>query len=340
MPVMKRTALLPFLPLLAIGCLPGNDLTDERMGTSASSLTFTYVAASTFNKSGLQHGIDRGGIEVVRMLHDPIPTYDANHRILGDVSLLDGITKHNPDGTKTQTHIRIQTLETLQFGTETLFRVWPGGTSNQGWIVSSAVVPERTLSEEPSARAGNGEMCGHTAPALTTIWGDAVQYRVLPQAIQPAAPGMRWVVNASNHDWYDFTGDWDKLHSAPSRAPLMWSWSPTDEEGTLEPDFKGGGVIRTELRNDEVFIPCQVQSIRTALREAPDAPGSKPRLDTARTLSVYAAYGKFQTTTKPMYGWLLIAEQLKGSATCIMHVRCEGGADKCPLVPLPSSCKF
>ncbi len=119
----ENRALLSFLPLLAIGCLPSNDLTDERMGTSASRLTFTFVAASTFNKSGLQHGIDRGGIEVVRMLHDPIPTYDANHRILGDVGLLDGITKKNPDGSKTQTHIRIQTLETLQFGTETLFRV-------------------------------------------------------------------------------------------------------------------------------------------------------------------------------------------------------------------------
>jgi hypothetical protein len=326
---MRRASAILLLGFLASACVVQSDL--DEGDTTDDELATGFVKASTFNHGGLRHSRNGAGVDVDHTRNgNAITTYDANHRPIGSVAIDDGVS-----GGK----IRVQTLERLDVAGRTMFRVWPGGTSHQGWIEATDVAAERALAEEADARAGNGAMCGSVAPGLTTTKGDAVRYVVTPKAIAPAGSAKRWKVNASNGDWYGFTGDWDLLHGNLVRAPLMWSWSPTDKDGRLAVGFSGGGVIRTEILDGESFIPCRVQPIRTALRATPDVSGAKPAAS-ERPLSVYAAFGRFDTKTKPMYGWVLVAERLEQTGVCTMHVRCDGGPSKCPLLPLPASCKF
>ena len=301
---------------------------------------YPFVPASEFNKSGLKHSANGAGVPVDHTRNgQPITTYDADHRSIGTVEKMDGPTDAN--GNKTA--IRVQTLEVLHVDSKDLWRIWPGGTSHAGWVESDDVATTIPYVEEPQARAGNGAPCGQKAPALPTASGPAATYRVRPLAMQAAAAGMTWKVQASTGEWEFATSGWDKLHDPAAgpvpRAPLMWSWTVTDADG-LNQAFKGGGVIRNELREDEPFIPCHVTPIRMALREAPAVKGTAPDLATARTLYLYAAYGKYASTTKNLHGWLLVAERLAPSGPCVLHVACSGGPGECPLVPLPKSCQF
>ncbi len=297
------------------------NLDEESEDVISSELSARFVPASKFNHSGVSHSVDGSGVIVTRTRNgQPITTFDAAHQPLGSVSLHDG-----PHGER----IRIATLESLRIDGKTLFRVWPGGASKQGWIESDDVrTGNVTLREETAARAGNGHSCGSEGAV------GLAEYVVTPKDIIPTGnANTRWKVNSSTGDWYMFHPDWDHPGGLIDRVFLFWSWTRTTSSGRNE-GFKGGGVVRTEMRAGARFIACTVQPIRTILRETAEPRGSRPG---SRKLAVYAAYGKFVTPAQSFYGWTIVASRLGNQ--CQMHVACPGGPGTCPRLPLPQSCQ-
>ena len=330
--------------MLSIGCDSPNAADDTTVVVTArAALTDGYAAASIFNHAGLRHTLGGGGVEVDHTRDGkPIKTYDASHAQLGEVPLRDG-TKLEP--------IRMQTLEAIDIDGKRLFRVWAHETKHDGWVESDDVavktnhgpeVGSLALHEEPSAAAGNGASCeSHGVPLLTDSAGQPVQYVVDPQAVdKPADPDLHWEIDSS-YGWLKFSPDWDKPAAPspfPNRVFLMWSWTPTDDDGNVH-GFTGGGVARTEMRATEHFIPCMVAPIRSVLREVADkAPGPSP---SAHRMTVFGAYGKYTSRTRSFYGWTILASSLNATGYCKMHLKCEGDSAKCPLLPsLPTKCHF
>jgi hypothetical protein len=305
---------------------------DSIDGISDDALTAGYVPASVFNKSGLRHSLNGAGVKVIKTREDPILTYGASHMQIGSVGLSDGPNDGN---------IRIATLEEIGIDGVSLFRVWPGGSSHQGWIDLADVTTARKVHQETDARMGNGEPCGHRVGALTTSSGQSVRYVITPKAVQETGIcATSWKFQSwhtsSPGPWFQFHPDWDQP-AGSSRVFLMWSWTPSDVEGHNS-GFAGGGVVRTEMAAGTDFFPCKVQPVRTVLREVDAMKGATPD-STARKLSVYAAYGMFPGPTHPFHGWTIVASRLDGG-TCQMHVACTGGPAECPLVPLPDDCTF
>jgi len=334
--------------MTSAGCGMRDEPTDYvgTIGATRAALT-PSVAASIFNHSGLRHSDGGTGIPVDHTRDTkPIKTYDSSHAALGDVSINDG-----PD----HKAIHIQTLEEVDLDGQRLFRVWAGGTSNDGWVESSDVAINTAhgptpgslvLLEEPHARAGNGESCeAHGVPFLTDSSGQPVKYIIAPATVEPpSSRGLVWKLESSTGAWYEFSPAWDKPAApspVPNRAFLFWSWTPTDTAGNNNPIFAGGGVVRTEMRAGEVFTPCQVEPVHTVLREVASATGSGPA-PSAHHMTVFAAYGKFtDRRMQSFYGWTIYASSLNATGDCKMHVRCDGGAAKCPTLPVPSTlCHF
>lgn len=314
--------------VLLTACLVGEDELDEEppdvIPTDGLSL---YEPSATFNKSGVSHSIDGAGIKVTKTRGDrPVTTYDARHQPLDSVALDEGPS----NGT-----IRIATLESIVVAGKTMYRVWPKGSSNQGWIEIDDVKTAAKVREETSARAGNGQPCGRVG-GLEDASGADTRYVVTPKAIIPTGnDATRWKRHSSSDEWFVFHPDWDQPNGV-DRVFLMWSWSRTSSSGTND-GFVGGGVVRTEMRAGETFTPCRVQPIRTILRETAVTSGSRPASD-SRKLAAYAAYGRYSTPTHNFYGWTIVASRLGDQ--CQMHIACPGGAGTCPRLPLPASCTY
>ncbi len=338
---MFKQISLCMLPALLVGCAPDSGRNHESdtsaIEVSRQALTGGYVAPSVFNHSGLRHAADSTGV-IVDHTRDGrrIKTYFANHAELGDADNCDG-----PGGiTGACMPLHIQTMEKLNVAGKTLFRVWAKSASNDGWIESDDVAPKGPLTEEPRARAGNGESCySHGVSLLTDDSDLPVKYVVTPKAITAPSGSRRWRLDSSGDAWYKFSPDWDNP-AGPDRAFLFWSWTPTNEYGLNTTDFAGGGVVRTEMGAGDTFTPCKVEPIPTVLRAGAEDSTAKPTLDRAYLMTVFGAYGEFRSGSHSFYGWTIIAS-VDPSGACKMHVRCDGGSAKCPKLPLlPASCRF
>jgi|JI6StandDraft_1071083.scaffolds.fasta_scaffold111392_1 hypothetical protein len=339
---MLRYCTLLIVPALCLGCASDSDnsgtVWGDDVGRVRQNLPGGYADPSVVNHSGLRHSDGGTGI-VVDHTRDGrrIKTYDANHVELGDVDNCDG--PGGPAGSCRA--IRVQTLEQHIVGSKTMFRVWAGGSSNDGWIELDDVATVGRVTEQRSARAGNGDSCAsHGIALVTDTAGQPVRYVVTPTTIASPSGGRKWRLDSSGDEWYLFSPDWDKPHG-PNRAFLFWSWTPTDDTGINRTDFAGGGVARAEMRAGDFFTPCKVAPIPTVLRAGDASSTTKPALNRAYLMTVYGAYGQFTAGGHTFYGWTIIASVLNSTGACQMHVRCDGGAAKCPLLPLlPSTCHF
>jgi len=314
--------------VLITGCAVGDDTWDEDLDDAApddqgeAAFASRFAPADAFNHAGLSHSGSHGGIPVTALASGTtVPVYDSLRQKIADVPLDAGPSDGN---------VKISTLEKIQLGGHTMFRLWPGSSRHNGWVDVDAVRTASKLTEEPAARAHNGEACGTGAPGLGN------DFVIVPQDAQGTGnPNTIWRIHSSRGSWFTLHPDWDHPGGV-NRAFLFWSWTRTQANGVIEPGFSGGGVVRAEMLAGARFEPCSVQPIRSIVREVSNTSAS-PKAG-SQALAVYAVYGKYQTPTRAYYGWTIIADRLGDS--CRMHMACANGPGTCARLPLPASCHY
>jgi hypothetical protein len=313
--------------VLIAGCTVGDDPDDEDLDDAPpddqglATFATRFASADTFNHPGLSHSGSHGGIPVTALRTGAtLPVYDSLRQVIANAGLDEG-----PNG-----NLKISTLEKIQLGGHTMFRLWPGSSRNNGWVDLDDIQTASSLTEEPAARAHNGEACGSAAPGLGN------DFVIVPKDAQGTGnPKTIWRIDSSKHQWFTLHPDWDHPGGV-NRTFLMWSWTRTQANGLIEPGFSGGGVVRAEMLAGARFEPCSVQPIRSIVREVSKT-SSSPKAG-SQALAVYAVYGKYQTPTRAYYGWTIIADRLGDS--CQMHMACANGPGTCARLPLPASCHY
>ena len=184
----------------------------------------------------------------------------------------------NPIGKTVTGSIRMQGIEAIDSPIGTLYYTWGDGQPS-GHIHVSDLAKRPAIDD--SARAGNGEAC---AIGSKSYW-------VRPARIEGDLR-YRGPTTGDSYSlaWYGTPGS-----PVDDYTYLSWSWI----------DRAGGGIVRAVVRENDVFYPCAVKSIKTE--------------SIATAGWVKAIYGMVQSNGHRYFGWLVHSHQYE-SQPVVMHV--------------------
>ncbi len=140
--------------------------------------------------------------------------------------------------------VRLQGIEVLTTPSGTLYYSWGMNDYNSGFIHVADLTLRPVIDE--GARAGNGHACD-IRPAVN---GDRKAYYVRPRAI-PGGLKYRGPSTGKLHSMTHYGTPGAPAH--PDYTYLSWSWI----------NKAGGGLVRSVVRDGEVFYPCAVASIKS-----------------------------------------------------------------------------
>jgi hypothetical protein len=195
--------------------------------------------------------------------------------------------------------LRFQGMEMIDASGRDLYYSWGlGGSDGQSGHIHIADMVSRP-SIDPTARGCSGTLCnGRAAPDLLLADGTRKSYYIVPTPIPSEmhyiGPGTGLMYHYGNY------GTPAEPYSY-EHTPLSWSWV----------NKTGGGIVRAQMRRDEVFYPSDVSTITLGtIDHNGNANGS-----------VKAMYGFFWNGSRRVYGWTVHSHIYNG--TYVPHIRCN-----------------